>query len=96
MLLNLNQTFGKLCLTHLLLPININCLCHLDDYWIGGNDILIEGEWRWQSNGTAINPTYWGPGEPSDTLGNEHCIEYKGTRWNDDVCNDVQKYICEK
>jgi len=71
-------------------------LCHLDDYWIGGNDILVEGYWRWQSNGNRIYRTYWRSKEPSNTRGKEHCIEYKGTRWNDDVCNDAQRYICEK
>ncbi|CAM4304304.1 unnamed protein product [Leuciscus chuanchicus] len=53
--------------------------------WIGGNDAVQEGHWLW-SDGTKMNFKIWSPGNPSNYLGNEHCIEmnYDNGNWNDD------------
>ncbi|ROL45100.1 Ladderlectin [Anabarilius grahami] len=42
--------------------------------WIGGSDAAEEGVWLW-SDGTRMNYQIWSPGNPSNYLGTEHCLE---------------------
>ncbi|XP_045190986.2 perlucin-like protein [Mercenaria mercenaria] len=70
-------------------------------YWIGGNDLRVEGEWKWYTSNTDITYSTWLPGNPSG--GVEDCLEIvdsdgKGPlkpAWNDLQCHSFQKYICE-
>ncbi|XP_060571831.1 C-type lectin domain family 4 member M-like [Ruditapes philippinarum] len=65
------------------------------EFWIGGNDIQVEGEWKWATSGDDVTFTAWG-GPPSNSHGNENCIEINTLVWNDDQCGKQQRYICEK
>lgn len=71
----------------------------LGDYWLDGIDDVHETEWRWASTYSIIEPTFWYPGQPDNTYGNEDCLEVNiGDRglWNDDNCDKHQFCICEK
>ena len=57
------------------------------DYWIGINDILVEGQWMWpglcsRKMAPSFNLTYpWCPGEPNNEGGNRgaDCVRVVGT-----------------
>ncbi len=69
-----------------------------DDYWIGGNDIEQEGDFRW-SNGDPIEFFNFGPGQPSDPgIFGEDCILFDGGdgEWDDRDCDDDHDYLCER
>jgi Lectin C-type domain len=61
--------------------------------WIGGNDAVGEGTWRW-SDGTPWDYSNWWPNQP-DNAGNEDCVEMNDDltpadpRWNDAPCSDI-------
>uniref|UniRef100_G3NRY5 C-type lectin domain-containing protein n=1 Tax=Gasterosteus aculeatus TaxID=69293 RepID=G3NRY5_GASAC len=64
--------------------------------WIGLSDIHKEGAWMW-SDGSKVDYTYWGPGEPNNSRGREHCVEINdpGTvKWNDHFCSYNVPFVC--
>ncbi|XP_016361974.1 CD209 antigen-like [Sinocyclocheilus anshuiensis] len=73
--------------------------------WIGLSDTENEGIMKWVDN-SPLNQGFWLKGEPSNYGGNEDCIELNYNRektgwsplnsWNDDVCSEKKKGICEK
>ncbi|CAC5360534.1 MRC [Mytilus coruscus] len=71
------------------------------DYWIGGTDEKIEGEWIWAESGKPLTYTNWVPGTPDLHLPREeHCLEIVKWKnhvgqWNDDYCIDPSYFICE-
>jgi len=67
------------------------------DVWIGGDDLVEEGTWRWASGAPVNGYTDWAPGEPDDKDG-EDCMELmpKLGHWNDEDCDKIQPFICEK
>nr|XP_046272981.1 lactose-binding lectin l-2-like [Scatophagus argus] len=73
---------------------------HSEGYtWIGLHDIPREGGWMW-SDGSAVNFTFWAPGEPNNNQGgNEDCAHLNfGTnrKWNDICCDSTYPSVCEK
>ena len=70
------------------------------DYWIGLNDIQVEGSFKWVSS--ASTPLYmdWShAGERNDHGGNEDCVELKkfyNYKWNDNDCSTRKYFICGK
>jgi len=67
-----------------------------NDFWIGLNDIAVEGTFRWQ-DGTLPSYTNWYPGEPNQR-NNEDCVQIWGSRgrqWNDGHCYQSIYFICE-
>ena len=79
--------------------------------WLGGNDIGLEGNWRWTDCSpwdSQKNAKFWAQGEPSQS-GNrghaEHCLQHvvkypninKPVRkWNDQSCRDEHGFLCSK
>ncbi|XP_048780983.1 perlucin-like [Ostrea edulis] len=66
-------------------------------YWLGGNDIEIEGEFKWANSDLSLTFTDWSPGQPDNANG-EDCIELRGAfhyHWNDLPCNTPHHFICE-
>ncbi|KAK9978822.1 hypothetical protein ABG768_020560 [Culter alburnus] len=63
--------------------------------WIGGHDAPEEGHWLW-SDGKKMNYQIWSPGNPSNYLGKEHCLEinYDNGNWNDDNCSVQKPFVC--
>eukprot|EP00316_Scyphosphaera_apsteinii_P026389 CAMPEP_0119307178 /NCGR_PEP_ID=MMETSP1333-20130426/7749_1 /TAXON_ID=418940 /ORGANISM="Scyphosphaera apsteinii, Strain RCC1455" /LENGTH=137 /DNA_ID=CAMNT_0007310659 /DNA_START=47 /DNA_END=457 /DNA_ORIENTATION=+ len=41
--------------------------------WIGANDMIVEGVWRWVGDGATVNYSNWRPGEPSNSRNRQHC-----------------------
>lgn len=71
------------------------------DFWIGGNQLGANRDYRWISTGLPMNYTSYSPGEPS---GNEDCIHILRndlvngvpvTLWNDISCATFMRFICE-
>ena len=74
----------------------------LQAYWIGLSDTYAEGSYYWV-NKVLLNSssfTNWDVGEPSNNFKNEDCVEMYGEygvgKWNDNYCNSIRDYICEK
>jgi len=77
----------------------INRTEHLGGIWIGGNDLEVDGVWRW----TDCSPwefTIWGPGEPNNWGGVDDCLHHHimdwGHKWNDGLCGFESKFLCSK
>ena len=45
----------------------------IGEYYIGGTDMVIDGEWVWASTFAKATPNYWSPGEPNNDGGSEDC-----------------------
>ncbi|XP_007489600.2 low affinity immunoglobulin epsilon Fc receptor isoform X1 [Monodelphis domestica] len=66
--------------------------------WIGLRDLDIEGIFLWM-DGSSLNYTNWGRGEPNNQGQGEDCVAMRGTSglWNDANCRGQQdSWICEK
>ncbi|KAB0366865.1 hypothetical protein FD754_011021 [Muntiacus muntjak] len=65
-------------------------------YWLGLNDINVEGDWRWL-DGSPITLSFWDPQEPNNLYNNENCASMnKGGTWNDLSCDKTTYWICER
>ena len=68
-----------------------------EGFWIGINDIAIEGQFEWVS-GQPVTYTNWTPGEPNNTRGIEDFgqINFSPTRqWNDNLPTALLRGIIE-
>ncbi|XP_042620468.1 CD209 antigen-like protein E [Cyprinus carpio] len=73
--------------------------------WIGLSDREQEGNMKWVDNST-LKQGFWLKGEPNNSGGNEDCIELNYYRekmelsplnnWNDLLCSEKKRGICEK
>lgn len=63
-------------------------------WWIGYNDIEVEGVWRWSHGSSSY--TNWRPGQPDDG-GNQDCAydNWWNGQWDDGGCNWGAFFICE-
>ncbi|XP_032090500.1 C-type lectin BpLec-like [Thamnophis elegans] len=66
--------------------------------WTGLRDISRKRRWRWADEST-YNYKAWVANQPDNFRQNEYCVElvnYSGfTGWNDDVCENLNAYICK-
>ncbi|XP_072279773.1 pulmonary surfactant-associated protein D-like [Pyxicephalus adspersus] len=63
--------------------------------FMGINDMQTEGTFRYPS-GDVISYTNWGPNEPNNVDGKEHCVEIRDTgKWNDENCAEKRHSVCE-
>ncbi|XP_056015013.1 perlucin-like protein isoform X2 [Ostrea edulis] len=78
-------------------------------FWIGADDYIFEGQWRWIETGGSVGPfSKWAAGYPSkNTTMNCLVMKFEGTDlyWTDDQCNPWTHgkerggnhyFICEK
>nr|XP_011416425.2 perlucin-like protein [Crassostrea gigas] len=78
-------------------------------FWVGAEDNVFEGQWRWLETGTALGPyTKWASGYPTrNETTNCLVMKFEGTTlfWMDDNCvpwahgkerGGNHFYICEK
>ena len=67
---------------------------------LGLTDSANEGKWVWSSDGSGLDYSNWGNGNPSG--GAEDCAEYfywnesMPWGWNDDLCTSSRWAICQK
>jgi len=67
-----------------------------DIFWIGGNDRLNEGQWKWVLDNSDMLYTKWGSGQPQGTV-LENCAAIGiGMLWHDFACKVDFKFICMK
>nr|XP_033485544.1 galactose-specific lectin nattectin-like [Epinephelus lanceolatus] len=67
-----------------------------DQTWVGAHDTTKEGVWMWSDGSKYTNFNgLWGPGEPNNGGGKEHCMEmnYRG-KPNDNACTIKKPYFC--
>jgi hypothetical protein len=72
---------------------------HTGGIWMGGSDMLLEGEWIWANYGEVIDFRDWGPGEPNSLDGTEECLDMYQVHdfhWNDNSCEIKQNFMCEE
>merc|ERR1712126_221838 len=67
--------------------------------WVGGNDIAIEGQWKWLHSDVNITETFWTDGHPvTDNYIN--CLEFNPSNypdsWFDMDCDNLRPFICQK
>ena len=68
----------------------------LDGVWFGGNDIKEEGVWEWTDR-TPWKFTNWGPTNPNNFGGIQHCLQYEEKwLWDDDLCTKTKPFVCSK
>merc|ERR1711971_515817 len=72
---------------------------HQSSFWLGSNDIAVEGHWRWEESGKEFGTyTNWGPGYP-DNNETHNCLlnTWLGSEliWIDTACRHRNYYICE-
>lgn len=89
------------------LPV-LCCLCFCTagypndaDFWVGGGDFLVEGDWRWIMKNQVIDPhvTYWAPGEPDNGGGPQGCLRISAAlnyKWESGDCDSVEYAVCEQ
>ncbi|XP_071103799.1 macrophage mannose receptor 1-like isoform X2 [Haliotis cracherodii] len=66
------------------------------NFWVGLSDRSVEGSYVW-ADGTPFDYTNWYRGEPSNSGGNEDCVEFNEftKQWNDNSCFIAKDFICE-
>jgi hypothetical protein len=102
-LVKTNLEICTVCRNHntVIIWSSVNCLTDQngEDFWIGVNDIDIEGDWVWESDKSKLLFSDWHDGEPNH-YNNGDCCQIKWYnllyRWNDEPCHASFLYICEK
>ncbi|BFZ21807.1 hypothetical protein BsWGS_24846 [Bradybaena similaris] len=67
--------------------------------WIGANDLLEEGKFRWVSNNEPVVFSDWYRGKANPVSEIENCVEIYaawGYIWNNVQCVEQKEFVCEK
>ncbi|XP_078687050.1 uncharacterized protein LOC144919470 [Branchiostoma floridae x Branchiostoma belcheri] len=74
-------------------------------FFFGLTRIRLEGRWEWEDGADLGDFHPWGPREPSDSGGDQDCVEYVSATWYEaalrDTWNDIacyydnRKFICQ-
>ncbi len=66
-------------------------------FWIGLDDIEVEGDFRWD-DGSTLRFTGWDPGQPDDAGGAEDCVisgfDIMAETWDDVSCAERHSFVC--
>ncbi|XP_019618629.1 PREDICTED: sushi, von Willebrand factor type A, EGF and pentraxin domain-containing protein 1-like [Branchiostoma belcheri] len=70
------------------------------DLWIGLDDQLDEGQFKWSDGAALESFTYWAPGEPNDasTTSSQDCVHLwplASFRWDDQPCDRMEYFVCQ-
>jgi len=89
--------------------LKLAALCEGDRCWLGMDDLVVEGLWRWHEGGDLdAGYTNWAPGAPDNDSwrgGGEDCGYVYGRHytdtskhsfWNDKDCRSRNPFICEQ
>ncbi|XP_015260825.1 PREDICTED: ladderlectin-like [Cyprinodon variegatus] len=66
--------------------------------WIGASNAQKSSIWFW-SDGSQFHYTNWCPGEPNNSLGNQHCVQMNFSAskcWDDVGCWYGRPSVCAK
>jgi hypothetical protein len=67
--------------------------------WVGGNDIAVEGQWRWTDGTTWGDFDFWCCQEPDDAGGQDCMMIWQnwegGGPGSDDTCSIPHPYFCK-
>ena len=66
-------------------------------FWIGLDDRLVEGTFRWLDGATS-SYRKWSPGRPDNYLGSQDCTFLNPNvldRWDDDMCYNPHHFMCK-
>ena len=69
-----------------------------EDYWIGANDEVVEGEWRWVSDNSAVQYTNWLLGGDPGNTATKDCVymsDVLGGTWEVRACTAKWFFFCE-
>ena len=77
----------------------------VDDFWLSGTDVDVEGVWRWFDGRVFFGPSAtaldggvpyapWEPGQPND-VNDEDCMRSIEGVWRDLDCADEIAYACQ-
>ncbi|XP_061402451.1 lectin subunit alpha-like [Musca vetustissima] len=67
------------------------------DFWLDGNNLGLEGKFRWSSTGKPFEFFNWAVDQPDKYEINEHCVHYQEDfKWNDAECTMKMGFICEE
>ncbi|KAL4217796.1 hypothetical protein ACF0H5_022535 [Mactra antiquata] len=69
------------------------------EFWIGANDLMIEGVWEWYTDNSSLEYSGWYPGQPGSE-GDEDCAVIASRSdvfngWHDAPCAAKHHPICE-
>ena len=73
-------------------------------YWIGANDLGVQGTYRWALTGRPVLYSQWAAGEPNHARGEngqqpaERCVAVAMDKyeWNDFQCTQQKSFICQQ
>lgn len=76
-----------------------------ETYWTSGNDLVTEGQYKWQGTGADVSFTNWhqdprnpAANEPNDEDGTNDCVLIYGDenyKWFDHKCEEENFFVCE-
>ncbi|XP_055532530.1 prostasin-like [Wyeomyia smithii] len=84
--------------SHADMEIDAHGVSRLKHFWIGANDLGVNGVFRWQFSGKPLTYTHWRSNEPDNKNNNEHCVLVLGNRqafWADANCRAKKQVLCE-
>ena len=64
-------------------------------FWVGGSDLAVEGEWRWESNANLVAITSFSPGQPNGGSTDENCAIMGPSGFEDIFCERSYEVVCE-
>ncbi|XP_022310989.2 alpha-N-acetylgalactosamine-specific lectin-like [Crassostrea virginica] len=66
------------------------------EYWIGGNDLSLEGTFTWTSDNSTLGFINWYPPSEPDNNSDQDCLSIcRDGHWADNPCERVWPYICK-
>ena len=85
---------------HVIFTFSLTALCSANywdccGYWVGGNDLDVEGTFTWTSDNSTLGFVNWHSIEPDNSY-NQDCVSIcRDGIWTDDHCDYHYPYICK-